>query len=72
MPTGIRLYGAKAFKEQGKIKEQLNELWKYAQSVAASELDDTDPSGFDKIDQEKVSADDREDQQGLKGQTGKQ
>ena len=38
-----------------KIKQQLNDLWKYAQSVAASELDDTDPSGFDKIDSEKVS-----------------
>src|SRR5882757_4612186 len=38
-----------------KIKQQLNELWQYAQSVAASELDDTDPSGFDKIDSEKVS-----------------
>ncbi|MFV4205453.1 transposase, partial [Mycobacterium tuberculosis] len=33
-----------------KIKQQLNELWQYAQSVAASEMDDTDPSGFDKID----------------------
>lgn len=39
-----------------RIKEQLNDLWKYAQSVAASEMDDTDPSGFDKIDSEKVSA----------------
>lgn len=38
-----------------RIKHQLNELWQYAQSVAASELDDTDPSGFDKIDSEKVS-----------------
>lgn len=38
-----------------RIKQQLNELWQYAQSVAASELDDTDPSGFDKIDSEKVS-----------------
>ncbi len=38
-----------------KIKEQLNELWRYAQSVAAAELEDTDPSGFDKIDSEKVS-----------------
>lgn len=38
-----------------KIKEQLNELWQYAKSVAASELDDTDPSGFDKIEAEKVS-----------------
>lgn len=39
-----------------KIKEQLNELWKYAQSVAASELDDTDPSGFKKITKEQVTA----------------
>jgi len=38
-----------------RIKQQLNDLWQYAQSVAASELDDTDPSGFDKIDSEKVS-----------------
>ena len=38
-----------------RIKKQLDELWQYAQSVAASELDDTDPSGFDKIDSEKVS-----------------
>lgn len=37
-----------------KIKKQLSELWQYAQSVAASEMDDTDPSGFDKIDAEKV------------------
>src|SRR5678815_4635421 len=39
-----------------KIKQQLNELWQYAQSIAASELDDTDPSGFDKIDSEKVNS----------------
>jgi transposase len=39
-----------------RIKLQLDELWKYAQSVAASELDDTDPSGFGKIDKEKVTA----------------
>jgi transposase len=38
-----------------KIKKQLNELWQYAQSVAAAELDDTDPSGFDKIDSQKVN-----------------
>jgi len=37
-----------------KIKKQLSELWQYAQRVAASEMDDTDPSGFDKIDAEKV------------------
>ncbi|MDF2193794.1 IS1182 family transposase, partial [Paraflavitalea sp. CAU 1676] len=38
-----------------KMKQQLNELWQYAQSVAAFELNDTDPSGFDKIDSEKVN-----------------
>ncbi|MBL7703110.1 MAG: IS1182 family transposase [Ferruginibacter sp.] len=37
-----------------KMKLQLEELWKYAQGVAASELDDTDPDGFDKIDKQKV------------------
>ena len=36
------------------IKEQLNDLWRYAQSIAISELDDTDPSGFDQIDSLKV------------------
>jgi transposase len=46
--------GIKYSKER--IKQQLNDLWKYAQSVAASELnDDTDPSGYDQIDSEKVS-----------------
>jgi hypothetical protein len=39
-----------------RIKVQLDELWKYAQAVAASELDDTDPSGFEQIEAEKVSA----------------
>lgn len=38
-----------------KIKQQINELWQYAKSVAASELDDTDPSGFDKITPEKMN-----------------
>jgi transposase len=37
-----------------KIKQQLDALCKYAQSVAADEIDDTDPSSFDKIDSEKV------------------
>ncbi len=37
-----------------KIKEQLHGLWQYARSVAAAEMDDTDPSGFDKIDADKV------------------
>lgn len=38
-----------------KIKKQLCELWEYAQQVAASEMDDTDPRGFDKIDSEKIT-----------------
>jgi transposase len=41
---------------KARIKEQLNELWQYAQSVAASELDDTDPSGFKQITKEQVTA----------------
>lgn len=39
-----------------KIKRQLIDLWEYAKAVAASELDDTDPSGFKKIDKETVTA----------------
>lgn len=38
-----------------RIQQQLEELWQYARRVAAAELDDTDPSGFTKIDSEKVS-----------------
>jgi hypothetical protein len=37
-----------------RIQKQLDELWQYAQKVAAREMDDTDPSGFDKIDARKV------------------
>ncbi len=37
-----------------RIKKQLNELWQYAQKVAAAELPDTDPTRFDKIDADKV------------------
>jgi transposase len=37
-----------------RIKKQLDELWQYAQKVAAAELPDIDPTGFDKIDAEKV------------------
>jgi transposase len=37
-----------------RIKKQLSELWQYAQHLAFEEMDDTDPSGFDKIDAEKV------------------
>lgn len=37
-----------------RIKKQLEELWQYAQKVAAAELPDTDPTRFDKIDAGKV------------------
>jgi len=49
------VWGKSIKNNRERIKQQLNDLWQYAQSVAASELDDTDPSGFDKIDAEKVS-----------------
>src|SRR6201996_5595894 len=50
-----------------KIKKQLNELWEYAQTIAAAELDDTDPSGFDKIDSEKVTRTIEKINEALKG-----
>ena len=50
------VWGKSIQTNKGKIKEQLNELWKYAQTVAASELDDTDPSGFKQITKEQVTA----------------
>ncbi len=49
------VWGKAISRSRERIREQLNELWQYAQKVVASELDDTDPSGFDKIDSEKVN-----------------
>lgn len=40
---------------QERIIAQLTDLWEYTRKVAASELDDTDPSGFKKITPEKVT-----------------
>lgn len=37
-----------------KIKSQLNELWQYAQGIAAEELKDTTPLTFEQISPEKV------------------
>src|SRR6185312_10261813 len=37
-----------------RIKKQLDELWQYAQNVAAAEMPDIDPTDFEKIDAEKV------------------
>jgi transposase len=39
-----------------KIKKQIDELWQYAQKVAAEELDEPEPPVFDKIDAQKVEA----------------
>lgn len=39
-----------------KMKQQLDELWKYAQDVAVEEMKDTEPLVFEKIDAEKVKA----------------
>ena len=38
-----------------RIKKQLGELWQYAQNIAASELPDSDPTSFNKIDADKVA-----------------
>lgn len=37
-----------------RIKKQLEELWQYAQNIAAAELPDTDPTSFKKIDASQV------------------
>jgi transposase len=37
-----------------RIKKQLNELWQYAQTIAAEEMNDTDPTDFKNIDAQKV------------------
>jgi transposase len=39
-----------------KIKKQIDELWQYAQKVAAEEFDQPEPPNFDKIEAEKVAA----------------
>jgi transposase len=48
------VWGNAIITNKEKMKLQLEDLWMYAQGVAASELDDTDPDGFDKIDKQKV------------------
>jgi hypothetical protein len=50
-----------------RIKNQLDELWQYAQKVAAAELPDTDPTGFDKIDAAKVEQTIEQINEALKG-----
>ncbi|MDQ6609926.1 MAG: IS1182 family transposase [Bacteroidota bacterium] len=39
-----------------KMKQQLDELWKYAQSIAGAESDDTDPTDFTTVTKENMEA----------------
>jgi transposase len=48
------VWGKSIKTSQERIGQQLDDLWKYALTVAATELDDTDPSGFKKITRETV------------------
>lgn len=49
------VWGKSIQSSRERIKKQLKELWQYAQGVAAAELDDDhDPSGFERVDAEKV------------------
>ena len=48
------VWGRSIKASKDRIKAQLDELWKYAQGVAAEELKDTAPLTFEEIDPEKV------------------
>jgi transposase len=48
------VWGKSIQSNREKIKKQLDELWQYAQQVAAEELDQPEPPTFDKIDAQKV------------------
>ena len=38
------------------MKQQLDELWAYAQRIAAEEMGDTEPLSYEHIDAERVKA----------------
>lgn len=48
------VWGKSIKNNKEKIKQQLNELWQYAQKVAAEEMNDTEPTDFNEIDADKV------------------
>jgi transposase len=48
------VWGRSIHTSKERIKKQLDELWQYAQKIAAEEMDDTEPTDFDKIDPDKV------------------
>jgi transposase len=48
------VWGRSISKSKERIKKQLDELWRYAESVAREELENNEPDSFEKIDQESV------------------
>ena len=48
------VWGRSITKSKERIKKQLDELWNYAESVARDELENNEPTSFEKIDQESV------------------
>jgi len=50
------VWGKAIKNNRDRIRQQLKELWKYTQKVAASEKDDDTPPDFDKIDSKNVKA----------------
>ena len=48
------VWGRSISKSKERIKKQLDELWRYAESVAREELENNEPDGFEKIDPESV------------------
>jgi len=48
------VWGRSIIKSKERIRKQLNELWSYAESVAREELENNEPDGFEKIDQDSV------------------
>lgn len=49
------VWGKSIQHNKGRIKEQLKELWTYAESVAKEELMDNDPTTFEEIDADQLS-----------------
>jgi transposase len=48
------VWGRSIKKSKERIQKQLKELWAYAESVAREELENNEPDGFEKIDQDSV------------------
>jgi hypothetical protein len=48
------VWGRSISKSKERIKKQLDELWNYAESIAREELENNEPTDFEKIDQESI------------------